>query len=149
MNKNVIALDSPAFKSLIQQSASLRGRRDFQSAIALIEAELDNLHPDCFENAYLEIIWAAKEGHEHSVAVKYARLLEAIDPDIPVVKQVLREVDPVAAHHCCAAKPPGRSGDRAGDAICCLKYQSPRASSSKPPTLRTHGLPAGLLQFTH
>ena len=88
---NIINLDSDKFKTLIATSAVLRGQGRFQEAIGSVEAELGNLHPDCRENAYLEIIYAAKEGNLPEFAKRYALLLAAIDPDFPTVKEILAD----------------------------------------------------------
>jgi hypothetical protein len=88
MNQTIV-LSSAAFKKLVSQSASLRGQGKFQQAIDLVESKLAELHEDCLVNAYMEIIYAAQEGKLPEVAQKYAKLLAAIDPDIPTVKNVL------------------------------------------------------------
>jgi hypothetical protein len=82
-------LDSAAFKNLIHTSAKLRGQGKFQEAMGSVESNLGALHADCLTNAYLEIIYAAEEGGFPETAKKYAELLAAIDPDIPVVKEIL------------------------------------------------------------
>ena len=88
-NGKLITLDSDDFKNLIHTSAALRGQGNFQQAIDLVESKLPQLHQDCLENAYLELIYAAQEGGIPEVAQGYAKLLAAIDPDIPAVKKVL------------------------------------------------------------
>ena len=87
--KETIELDSDTFKNLIRTSAALRAQGNFQQSIESVEAKLGELHADCRENAYLEIIYAANEGKLPEIAQKYAKLLAAIDPNIPIVKKVL------------------------------------------------------------
>ena len=87
----MVSLCSGAFEKLMHHSARLRAQARFQQAIELVESNLPTLDDDCLENSYLELIYAAREGGRPEVAQKYARLLAAIDPDIPGVKQVLGE----------------------------------------------------------
>jgi hypothetical protein len=90
-DRTLLTLDSDEFTTLIHQSAGLRGRGNFQQAIELVESNLHKLHHDCLENAYLELIYAAREGGLPEVAHRYAKLLAGIDPNIPIVKKVLGE----------------------------------------------------------
>jgi hypothetical protein len=87
--QNLLSPDSDEFKNLIYTSAHLRGSGRFTEAIQLVEDKLGELHPDCRENAYLEIIYAAQEGQLPDTAKRYATLLAAIDPDMPTVKKIL------------------------------------------------------------
>ena len=85
----MITLDSAEFKSLIHNSASLRAQGRFNEAIANLEGSLGYMHDDCLTNVYLEIIYSARECGSGDVAKRYARRLQAIDPQIPSVKQIL------------------------------------------------------------
>jgi hypothetical protein len=85
----MMTLDSPEFKVLILTSASLRGQGLFDKAIATVQAKLNDMGKDCFENAYLEIIWAAQEGNCPEIAKEYALRLQKIDPNVPSVKSIL------------------------------------------------------------
>ena len=85
----MMTLDSPEFKSLILTSASLRGLGQFNEAITTVKASLSDMDEECFENAYLEIIYAAKEGGRPEIAMEFALRLQKIDPDIPTLKSIL------------------------------------------------------------
>jgi hypothetical protein len=90
-DRTFLTLDSDEFTTLIHQSAGLRGRGNFQQAVELVGSNLHKLHHDCLENAYLKLIYAAREGWLPEVAQRYAELLAAIDSNIPTVKKVLGE----------------------------------------------------------
>jgi hypothetical protein len=85
----MMTLDSTEFKGLIHTSQSLRGEGNFKEAIATVEASLGDMDEDCFENVYLEIIYAAQESGRSETAREYALRLQRIDPDIPTVKVIL------------------------------------------------------------
>lgn len=87
----MITLESNEFKLLILQSAALRGAGRFKEAIDLIEKKLPEMHANCFQNAYLEVLYAAIEGQFQDQAFKYAKKLNKIDPDIPKVKEILKK----------------------------------------------------------
>ena len=85
----MMTLNSPEFESLIHTSQSLRGEGNFNEAIATVEASLGDMTEDCYENAYLEIIYAAQATGRSETAREYALRLQRIDPDIPRVKVIL------------------------------------------------------------
>jgi len=87
----MVSLHSEEFEKLIHRSAGLRAQERFQEAIELVEGSLPELDEDCLVNAYLELIYAGRDGGQLQVAKKYARLLATIDPNIPAVRQVLAE----------------------------------------------------------
>lgn len=77
-------------KSLILRSASLRGEGRVSEAIDALEPRLAEMHPDYLLNAHLEIIYAAREAGDRKKAVEHAIKLQAIDPDIPIVREILK-----------------------------------------------------------
>jgi len=84
-------LESEAFNVLIKRSAQLRGQRDFAAAIDLIESRVAEFDPDCLLNAYMECFYAAREAGMKDKAREYAKLLAAIDPNIPSVEAFLKD----------------------------------------------------------
>lgn len=68
----MITIDSKEFKQLIHKPAALRGERDFDSAIQLIEGKLPELDEDCIFNVYHELFKAAEEKGDRELATQYA-----------------------------------------------------------------------------
>lgn len=74
---------------IIRKSAALRGLRNFDEAINLIEANINSINPDLRLNAYLEAFKAAIEKGNELQAKKYAKLIANEDPDVPSIQAYL------------------------------------------------------------
>lgn len=88
---NMAKMNEDQSREVILRSAALRGRGKFKDALALIESNLPNLAPACLLNAGLEALYAAREGGMREAAVKWARELSKIDPEIPGAKRTLED----------------------------------------------------------
>ena len=76
-------------EEIIQKSASLRGQKEFDEAMKLIEENIDLIDPSIRMNAWLEAFEAAEESGSSSLAKKYAQVLAQENPDLPSIKKYL------------------------------------------------------------
>ena len=76
-------------EEIIQKSASLRGQKEFDEAIKLIEENIDLIDPSIRINAWIEAFKAAEESGNPSLAKKYAQVVGQENPDLPSIKKYL------------------------------------------------------------
>ncbi len=76
-------------EEIIQKSASLRGQKEFDEAMKLIEENIDLIDPSIRLNAWLEAFKAAEECGNSSLAKKYAQVAAQENPDLPSIKKYL------------------------------------------------------------
>lgn len=76
-------------EEIIKQSALLRGQRQFDAAIKLIENNIGNFDPSIRLNAWLEAFYAAKEKGDETLTRKYAIEVAKEEPNMPSVQGYL------------------------------------------------------------
>jgi hypothetical protein len=91
-----LTVDSPEFRDLILQSASLRGERRFAEAIKLVESRLESMDDDCHSGALLELLQAAREAGVQDDAfkrraVEFARQILVAEPRLPSARKTLTD----------------------------------------------------------
>lgn len=73
------------------RSAKLRGQREYDQAIELIQDNLSMIDPDLHINAHLEMFRAAQEKGDRKQAHGFALEVERLDPGVPSVTTFLAE----------------------------------------------------------
>lgn len=78
-------------EDIINKSAALRGKGQFDEAIQLIEESLGNgdIDPDITCMAYIEIFYAAKESGNNEKAAAAAKEIAKEDPDLPSIQDFI------------------------------------------------------------
>lgn len=76
-------------EQIIQRAAALRGQGNFQEAIQLIESNLGEFNEITKLPALLQGFYAAQEGSDTSKAKSFAKLIQAIDPNVPSIQSYL------------------------------------------------------------
>lgn len=74
---------------IVQQAAQLRGARQFQEAITLIELNLPTLHRDAVVPALREAFLAASEMGDRGKAMLFAMAIASEDPEMPSIQDYL------------------------------------------------------------
>ncbi|ANY85522.1 hypothetical protein BB934_45730 (plasmid) [Microvirga ossetica] len=80
-----------AGEEFIKQAAALRGQKKFQEAIALIDAQIKAgaIDPDIVMTANLQGFYAAQEAGMDDEARRFAKAIEAEDPNVPSIQDYL------------------------------------------------------------
>ena len=76
-------------EEIIKQSALLRGQRQFDEAIRLIDSNIDAFDPSIRLNAWLEAFYAAKEKGDEALTRKYAKEVANEEPTLPSIQGYL------------------------------------------------------------
>lgn len=82
-------------RDIILSATVLRAKGNYNEAINLIETNLQKIKDedsDLLLNAYIELIYSAIENNDKQLAVQYAKEAEKIEPELPTVIKLLRNI---------------------------------------------------------
>jgi hypothetical protein len=75
--------------SITEQAAMLRGAKQFQDAISLIESNLSQLDCDTIVPALLQAFYAATEMKDNGKAMLFAMAIASKEPEMPSIQEYL------------------------------------------------------------
>lgn len=76
-------------QNIIRESAALRGQKEFQKAIDLVQNNFDELDDTIKLNGWLECFYAARDMNDKQAACRFAAEIAKEHPELPSIQSYL------------------------------------------------------------